>query len=305
VILRQLPAGEVSRRLKRDRLCLQTGPFVTAIQTPINELANAIETLYADFPVIDDCQFADFHIRVAASTFWRRRVRPYGVLTVGGFLKQIRFRQPLATAFFEWGFNGCIFRRVNHYLVLHGAVVERNGKALALLGISGSGKSTLCAALTTVGWRLLSDEIVLVRPGSPEVLPLARPISLKNASIRVIRELAQQTTFGPAMMTTRKGLITHMRPPTESVERMHEPAELSRFLLVHYESGASTTLSPVPPARALIDVARHSFNYGTLGREAFEHVAQLVDQCPTDTLTYGDVREAVGMLEGPDYSNAY
>lgn len=50
-----------------------------------------------------------------------------------------------------------------------------------------SAKRTLCAALVGKGWRLLSDELALVRLDTGELVPLPRPISLKNASINIIR----------------------------------------------------------------------------------------------------------------------
>ena len=48
------------------------------------------------------------------------------------------------------------------HLLLHAAVVERNGRALVLTGESGAGKSTLAAMMMRAGWRLLGDEFALV-----------------------------------------------------------------------------------------------------------------------------------------------
>lgn len=296
MILAQLPRAEIRRRLKDDRLSLRTGPFVASVRTSIARLADAIASLYADFPLIDDCPFADFHIEVAPRSGLRRWLFPQATFAVSGYHNHNPFRLALATPFFEWGFNYCIFRSANHYLVLHGAVVERGGFALVLLGRSGSGKSTLCAALTLDGWRLLSDEITLITAGGFDVVPLARPISLKNHSIEVIRGLAPDTPFGPSVLTIRKGLVAHMRPPKESVERMNEPARLSRFVLVQYEPGATTRWEPLPRATALTAVARQSFNYGIRGRHGFDHLTRLIDECPSGILTYSDVRDAVRML---------
>jgi len=71
--------------------------------------------------------------------------------------------------------------------MLHAAVLEKNGRAVVLPGDPGAGKSTLTAALMLSGWRLLSDEITLVDRDDGLLVGLARPVSLKNASIDVIQ----------------------------------------------------------------------------------------------------------------------
>jgi len=57
--------------------------------------------------------------------------------------------------------------------VLHGSAVERNGRAMAILGASGTGKSTACSRLLNRGWRLVADDLLAfdavgkVLPGPP------------------------------------------------------------------------------------------------------------------------------------------
>ena len=299
--LGDLPRTEIRRRLKRERLCLRTGPFVVAVRTPIARLADALATLYADFPLMDDCAFADFHVEIAPRRGLRYWVRPQAVFTLGGWFRHDPFPLSVAPAFFEWGLNCCVSRGVQQYLALHGAVVERNGRALVLLGASGAGKSTLCAALIIGGWRLLSDELTLITPGSCSVVPLPRPISLKNDAIDLVRALAPRVVLGSTAVTARKGRMAYLRPPRESIHRMDEPACLSRFVFIRYEPGAAISWQRLSPAAALARIARQSFNYGVRGRWGFEDLARLVDRCPSAALTYGDVRDAVRALDGDDF----
>ena len=78
--------------------------------------------------------------------------------------------------------------QAHHYLILHAAVVEKNGLAAILPAPPGSGKSTLTAGLVLSGWRLLSDELTLIERKTGLIQPLPRPMSLKNQSIEVIRQ---------------------------------------------------------------------------------------------------------------------
>ena len=55
-------------------------------------------------------------------------------------------------------------------LVLHGNALEKNGEAIVCVGQTGIGKSTLAYALVEKGWKLLSDDLVVVSDDL-EVLP--------------------------------------------------------------------------------------------------------------------------------------
>ncbi len=155
---------ELDRRLAGPGLVLRTGAFSTRIHTRIGHLADAIALLYADYPVEAPTAFADFQVRLHRPAGPRHWLKP-----------QVRFDSdgrepfaplPLAQAYpmFEWVMNWCVSSRAHGYLVIHAAVLERGGRALIMPAPPGSGKSTLCAALAMRGWRLLSDELALLRP---------------------------------------------------------------------------------------------------------------------------------------------
>ena len=114
--------------------------------------------------------------------------------------------------------------RAHQYLLLHSAVVERQGKAVLFPAWPGSGKSTLSAALSLRGWRLITDEFGMLKPGINEMVPLPRCIPLKNESIDVIRQFAPEAVMGPVFGKTRKGDVAHLSPGADSVRRMQETA---------------------------------------------------------------------------------
>jgi hypothetical protein len=73
-----------------------------------------------------------------------------------------------------------------HALVLHGAAVARDGRALVICGESGAGKSTLAAALCSEGYAFVADDICVIGLDSekrPVVLPDGRQLKLWRASI--------------------------------------------------------------------------------------------------------------------------
>lgn len=66
--------------------------------------------------------------------------------------------------------------------VLHGCAVERSGRALVVLAPSGGGKTTLAVALVGRGWRLLSDDFVVLT-GDGAVRPFLRRVNLLPDSV--------------------------------------------------------------------------------------------------------------------------
>jgi len=196
----------------------------------------------------------------------------------------------------EWGLNLVIAMRHQGYLMLHSAVLERHGFALLLPASPGHGKTTLCAALAHRGWRFLSDEFGLVRPYTQQLLPVPRPMPLKNESIAVIRQFAPEAYIGPEIPGTRKGTVAHVRPPADSIERSRESATARWLVFPRWVAGSPLTLEPIAKGQAFMELAMNAFNYELLGIDAFGTVRGIVNQTACYRLQYSDLDEAVAAL---------
>lgn len=291
-----LSPRELRQRLARRGLRLQTGGFVACVRSAIPHLADGIALLYADYPVRDDADFADFYLNFRRPSGLRRWYRPQVRFDYDGLAPFQPLPLAQAVPMFEWALNWCVSSRAHRYLVIHAAVVELNGRAAILPAPPGSGKSTLCAALVTRGWRLLSDELTLVDLDTGELVPLPRPVSLKNGSIDLIRRYAPQAQFTRAVADTAKGTVAHMKPPADSVRRAHEPARPAWIVFPKYVAGASPLLAPVPRARAFLRLAENAFNYSVLGAAGFDAVAGLIDATDTFDFSYSALDDAIAVF---------
>jgi HprK-related kinase A len=292
-----LSPADLSQRLSGSGLRLKVGPFVYAVRSAMRPFAAGFRLLYGDFPLAGEDQLADFHVHLARAAGLRRWIRPqarfvFGAGTVPYCPSSLRMALPL----FEWGLNWCIWSHAHQYLILHAAVVEQHGQALILAGLSGSGKSTLCAGLVQRGWRLLSDELTLVRPQDGYVVPLARPICLKNESIRVIREFAPDAILGPVYHGTPKGCVAHVRPPSDSVSRVKELALPAWVVFPRYQPGAGTSLTSLPRGRAFLRLVDNAFNYSPLGIKGFDTLAGMIDGCSCYEICYGDLEDGTARI---------
>lgn len=244
--------------------------------------------------MIEDNDFSDFHLEVRQTRPISHGFRPHAVIHKEGGFKTPPFPISQAVAQLEWSLNGCIFSPLFDRLLIHGGVLERNGRALVIVGESGAGKSTLTAALCLNDWRLLSDELTIVSPTDGLLTGLARPVALKNNSIALIQSISPDAHIGPISPDTSKGDVAHLRPPPASVLNVDKPAKLNCFAFVHYEPDRPIRAQEVTKARAFMSIAQHAaINYSVLGEVGFNTLTRAIDSAICYDFHYGDIREAI------------
>jgi HprK-related kinase A len=293
-----LSRDTLAEQLAGPGIRLRTGAFSTLLRSPIGGVADGLHLLYGDYPLAPPDTFADFHLELVRPATLRRWVRPQVTLLYDG--RALFKPLPLDQAFpmFEWGLNWCVSSRANRYLIVHAAVVEKGGRAVILPAPPGSGKSTLCAALVgRGGWRLLSDELTLLRLDDGLLHPLPRPISLKNTSIRVIADYVPGCVMSRPVTDTVKGTVAHLRAPADSVARAGEPARPAWVVFPRYEAGAAMTATPLPRADTFMQLAQNSFNYSLLGSEGFTALAELVERSGGYRFRYGVLDDALAFFD--------
>jgi HprK-related kinase A len=292
-----LPPRLLQDLLAGPGLRVRTGPVVMSIRSSVPEVITGVALLYAEHPCTADDEMADFHVGVSRTGGWRRWVGPQVSFVLDGTRPFNALPGNQGFPLLEWGMNWCISGLAPQYLTLHAAVLERHGRALLLPAPSGSGKSTLCAALMNRGWRLLSDELAVIDPSTAKVLPIPRPVSLKNASIGLIRQFAPDTVFGRTVTETLKGDVAHIKPPAEAVRRADEAAPPGWVVIPRFERGAPAQLSPMGKCAALMRLIENAFNYNIHGRAGFEALARIVESSNCHVLTYDALDDGVQCLE--------
>lgn len=296
-----LAAPDLGRLLGDEGVRIIVGPFTVHVGSPIGWFARGLHLLYQEHRLATAEPFADFHVAVAAPVGPRRWLRPQARFRIDGrpLFHPVPVDQALAT--FEWGLNWCIANYSHQHLMIHAAVVERDGAAMLLPGDPGSGKSTLCAALVQRGWRLLSDEMALISLADHSLISIPRPIALKNQSVEIIRRFAPHAVIGPVAQGTAKGAVAHVRPPADSVLRASVPASPRWVVFPRYAPGEPTTLAAESKGKAFMRLAGHSFNYHVLGRLGFDTLGDLMDDVTAFDLRYSDLEDVVGRLGNLDF----
>jgi len=285
--------------MKSKGIVLQIGPFTVSLESSIDSVIESVNKLYADYVLLEDNSslFIDFYIKIDRPNLFRGYIQSQVQCYVDG---KTPFKPlPLSQAypFFEWGLNWIIASHVHYYLLVHAAVIEKNGDVLILCGQPGAGKSTLCAALASKGWRLFSDEMAIIDLESNELVPFVRPVSLKNKAIDLIGDLASDAVFGESYPETTKGTLSHMKPMKDSVLRGNERAFCKWVVFPQYKPEAETSLRSFPKGETVIELAKNSFNYNLLGKQGFNSLCDLVERSQCYKFEYSNLNEAISLFD--------
>lgn len=295
VLLSSLSAAEVKCRLQSGSFSIHIPPFVFRIRSDIPVVQEGLTRLYAGYRIPDaESTFADFHLSVTGHWNGWHRVCKF---KMDGFLPFSPLAYGEAFALLEWGMNWCVTGYAHHWLTLHSAVLEKDGRAVLMPAPPGSGKSTLCAALMLHGWRLLSDEMALLDPETGLVTPFPRPVSLKNQSIELIRSLAPAATIGPVAHDTMKGNVAHLRVSEVSLARSDETVAPAWVVFPKFQADAGLTVIPRPKSTSLLDLASNSFNHHIHGVSGFTTLVGVVNRCDCFDLRYSKVDEALAWFD--------
>jgi HprK-related kinase A len=296
--LLQLSPADLRQQLAGEGVWMRTGPFSLRVRSRIPHVAKGLADLYGHFEVRNSYQaFADFHVELNPPTALRRWFRPQVNFSFDGDLPFKPLPYDQAFPMLEWGLNWCVSMHAHHYLIIHAAVVEKNGFAAILPAPPGSGKSTLTAGLVLSGWRLLSDELTLIDRKTGLLHALPRPVSLKNQSIDVIRQFDPEAFINRPSHDTAKGTVAHLRPPKESVRRQHEPARPGWVIFPKWKAGSETLLSPRSRARTFMFLAQNAFNYSHLGADGFRVGTALIERVACYDFQYSQLQEAVAAFD--------
>lgn len=276
---------------------LKIGPFVAKLRVELHDHAKEVADLYEHYPRGDAAALWDFEVDLRPPNLWRRIYRPQIQAYLDNQTPVSPLPHALSLPMLESVMNWWAATQTARYLLLHAAVLERDGVAIVLPGNSGSGKSTLSAGLLARGWRLLSDELAMIRPQDGALQAYPRPLSLKNASIELVSKLLPDAHISRLYTGTVKGTVAFMRAPDDAILRADELARPTLVVFPTYQPNARATLEPLPKSQAFGKLTDHSANYFRMLRLGFETLSRFVDSCRHHTLMYCDLHEAITVID--------
>lgn len=237
---------------------------------------NSAKLIYGDAPRQD---ISSFSVAVKPASLLRKYLVP-AVQFESNY--QVPFKPLPASqsyALLEWGLNWCLATGHFNHLLLHAAVLVKNGQAVLFPAMPGSGKSTLTAWLGLHGWKVYSDEMAVVDLQTGMVQPLYRPICLKNQSIELAKQWAPNATMTPVCHDTAKGNVAHLKVHPWEEFATFSPARVVGVVFPKYDAAvAAPQLFTVDKLQMYESFYTNAFNYHVIGKPAFEILSSVVDQ---------------------------
>ena len=268
---------------------INCGPYSFDLATTEPAVINNAKLIYGDAPAADSV--TDFAIALQPGSWLRRSIKP-----------QISFRcdqhapfKPLplsqAYALLEWGMNWCIAAHEYSRFLLHAAVLVKNDQAIICPALPGSGKSTLSAYLGLSGWSVYSDEMAIIDIDSQQVLPLFRPVCLKNNSISLLRNWHPNAVVTAVCRDTQKGDVAHVKVLNWKQYQQLKPVAITALVFPKYQADAALTIYQLDQLDAFGQLSRNAFNYNVLGETAFNIVADIVQRAGLYQVEYSELTE--------------
>jgi HprK-related kinase A len=287
--LKDLSSNDVSQKLISGDIVLDLGVATFKVQSKLVDVQKVFCELYSDYSLLESGTPSDFQVSVSLPNTLRRWYKPQINFSLDDFSPFLPLPRSQAYPLLEWGMNWCMAAHRHNFLLIHGAILEKNGDAIIFPAPPGSGKSTLCAFLANTGWRLLSDEMTVIDLKTGLAHPFVRPICLKNNSISLVKKWFPQVVVSNIARDTAKGDVAHVKPPTQSVLDIKTPARIKAVVLPHYTADKDLEVYALTKCEAYQALSSNAFNEGILGVHGFNALTRLVEQVDTVEIYHNDL----------------
>jgi len=155
--------------------------------------------------------------------------------------------------------HGSVFGALLHqkqYLVLHGSSIVVNGSGIVFAGDSGSGKSTLAAAFYRKRYKILTDDLCVVKlnnAGIPEVVPGFPKLKLWKDSIKLLGE--NINLLEPIRNNLQKYWLD-----IES-EFSKESVPMSKMYIMHNQNNSELRIEQIPSTQKLKELINNTYRW--------------------------------------------
>lgn len=187
---------------------------------------------------------------------------------------------------------------VRHWpgVVCHAGCVATEGGAILLPADPESGKTTLTCGLVRAGFDYVTDEGVALVPGTTCIEPYPKPMSLDPGSWFLFPEL-EPVPDPPLPDGDGERTQWQIAPGDIRADAVSGPCDARHLVFPKYVEGATTELTPLARAEALVELAKNTFEFNRRSREALDQLELVVRACTCHRLTVGTLDDAVACIE--------
>jgi hypothetical protein len=189
-------------------------------------------------------------------------------------------------------------RRCRDGLMLHAALMSKQGRGLMIGGVSGAGKSSLAAWFIRQGWTYHGDEQMYADAGNRHWEGFVRPLCFKGDWASIFPAVVAQPDSA-----TKVGVQTLV--PANVFGQEVLPEGLVRpgiILFPTFRKGSDFSLTRLPAGQATMRLVQAILNGGNLIHRGLAQAAQIARACPAYAMTYGHFDQLAPLLQLLDVS---
>ncbi len=181
-------------------------------------------------------------------------------------------------------------------LVMHAALVSRNGQGVLLPGSTGTGKSTLAAWLLRCGYDYLTDELVYIPDeGAQRGYGLRRPLNLKKAARPLLSNIFQISSYTTGVMTSASVDLIQHELFGKGIVLPHIP--IGAMVFPRFRAEAAFGLRRLTKAQASLELMQCLINARNLPEHGFPEVVRLARTTPAYQMIYSDFSEVASAVQ--------
>jgi HprK-related kinase A len=291
-------SAEQLEALKQEQLLLSLGDFCARLQTRNRAVIEHINDVYRDYTFQPyEGALYDQYLSVRAPNILRGLIKRQIIPDPGFAFPAVPLPEAMGALAFEMGLNISVALKVFHRLILHAGVVANESGSIIISAASGGGKSTLTALLMEAGFQLLSDEFGIVDMASHHLLPYPRPVSLKNKSIDIVRDIAGHEWISPIIRNSPKGDVAYRRARPSDIDQADRSSKPKLIIFPNFEADSQASINKVESADAMMRLITSSTNYQMIGEQAFVSLNAIVKTAHAVEMTYGSSEDALRLFK--------
>jgi hypothetical protein len=178
-------------------------------------------------------------------------------------------------------------------LMLHAALVSKQGRGLMIGGVSGAGKSSLAAWFIQQGWTYHGDEQMYADATDRHWEGFVRPLCFKD----------DWASIFPAMVTQRESVAKvggQTLVPANMFGQEFRPEVSVRpgvMLFPTFRKGSDFSLKRLPAGRTTIRLVQSILNGGNLIHRGVAQAAEIARACPGYDMIYGHFDQLAPLLQ--------
>lgn len=283
--------------LDAGTLEMPLGPFSARIKGCEPSLIDFLYDTYRDVPVGTSLSdVTDIAINIRPPSVFRKYVRRQVIPDPGFQVPAVPLPSQMSPLAFEMGVNLVVALKCCRLVTFHAGVVANDKGAILVSAGSGGGKSTLVSALMLEGYRLFSDEFALLGMEKPLLSSYPRPVSLKNESIDIVRELTGDEWISPVLSGTPKGKIAYRRARQDDIANVDGDAKTKLILFPSFNTSGEHYASRISSSEAMMRLIPSSTNYHLLGEAAYLSLSKMVEGAEAYEISYGSTEESLTIV---------